>query len=290
MFSIIIATKDRKDKLERCLDSINADAMVESGSELILVDNGSTDSSLKIIREFQQKTPFPVSFFQETRKGLSFCRNRGIRNAKGDLVIFTDDDCYMAKDYLKAAKKIFQDNSIGFATGRVALYDKEDCPIMTCNEARTRTIDQKSLSGVPKIIGANLIIRKSVIEKVGWFDILFGSGTWFAGDDIDYISRVLVKGFKGIYDPSIIVYHHHGRKDKDVVQNQERFYAKGIGAQYCKRILSRDASALNALLFAVSKANRFSLFELPQEEYKDEMLKGALEYLRIAVDRPKKPS
>ena len=264
--------------------------MIKTGSELIIVDNGSSDNSLDIIKKFQADSPFDVKVFIENKRGLSFCRNTGIKNSKGSIIIFTDDDCYLTKDYLKTAQKIFENGAIAFATGRVLLYDKNDCSIMTCTDKKARIIDSKSLAGVPKIIGANMIIRKSVIKATGFFDPMFGSGVEFAGDDIDYISRVLIKGYKGVYDPALVVYHHHGRKDTKTIQNQERFYAKGIGAQYCKRILNRDASALNALLFAISKANNFSLFKLSQEEYKEEMLQGARKYLKLFLkNMGKKP-
>ncbi len=290
MFSIIIASKDRAEKLPRCLASINQDDMVKTGSELIIVDNGSKDNSLGIIKKFQADSPFGVKVFIEKKRGLSFCRNTGIKNSKGRIIIFTDDDCYLSKDYLKAAQKIFENEAIAFATGRVLLYDKKDCPIMTCTDKKPRIIDKKSLAGIPKIIGANMIIRKSVINTVGYFDPMFGSGSEFAGDDIDYISRILIKGHKGVYDPALAVYHHHGRKETKMIQNQERYYAKGIGAQYCKRILNRDASALNALLFAISKPNNFSLFKLSQEDYKEEMLQGARQYLKLFLkSRKKKP-
>ena len=264
--------------------------MIKTGSELIIVDNGSKDNSLEIIKKFQADSPFDVKVFIEKKKGLALCRNKGIKNSNGSIIIFTDDDCYLYKNYLKAAQKIFENNTISFATGRVLLYDKTDCSIMTCTDTKAKFIDTKSLAGIPKIIGANMIIRKSVINIVGYFDPMFGSGSEFAGDDIDYISRILTKGYKGVYDPALVVYHHHGRKNTKAVQNQERYYAKGIGAQYCKRILNRDASALNALLFAISKSNNFSLFKLSQEEYKEEMLQGARQYLKLFLkSRQKKP-
>ena len=287
MFSIIIASKDRAEKLPRCLESINQSDMIKTGSELIIVDNGSKDNSLEIIKKFQADSPFDVKIFIEKKKGNSFCCNKGIKNSKGSIIIFTDDDCYFSKNYLQIAQNIFKNEAIAFASGRVLLYDKNDCSIMTCTNTKPKIIDVRSLAGLPKIIGANMIIRKSVIKNTGPFDIMFGPGSEFAGNDIDYISRVLIKGYKGVYDPTLVVYHHHGRKETKVILNQERYYAKGIGAQYCKRILNRDASALNALLFAISKANNFSLFKLSQEEYKEEMLQGARQYLKLFLKSQK---
>ncbi|MFH2091933.1 MAG: glycosyltransferase family A protein [Pseudomonadota bacterium] len=288
LFSIIIASKNRASTLKRCLESINADDMADSSSELVIVDNGSEDKSLDIIKNFQASALFPVKLFNEARPGLSFCRNTGILNSVGQIIIFTDDDCYLAKDYLTQAQKTFETTSTSFAAGRVLLHDQTDCPIMTCTDDAPRKIDTRSLVGVPKIIGANMIVRRSVINTVGVFDTLFGSGSLFAGDDIDYISRALIKGFTGVYNPDLVVYHHHGRKDRTTIHHQELFYARGIGACYCKRILNHDAGALNALLFAVSKANQFSLYVTSQDVYKEEMLQGARQYLDLFVNASQK--
>lgn len=290
LFSIIIASKDRAEKLKHCLGAIHPDDMVAFGSELIIVDNGSSDNSLSAISSFKAKADFPVKILKETKPGLSHCRNTGFSHSKGKLIVFTDDDCYLSQDYLRCADKIFQDTNISFATGKVLLHDPSDCPIMTCKEEKRRVIGLKSLAGIPKIIGANMIIRRSVIKNVGPFDPWFGSGSEFAGDDIDYISRALMKGYTGIYEPSLIVYHHHGRRTVDQIRAQEHYYAKGIGALYCKRILNQDASALNALLFAVSKANHFSLYSLSQEEYKEAMLQGARKYLKQVLNLKKSVS
>ncbi len=277
--SLIISSKNRSKKLFRCLGCINANDMIDDSFELILVDNNSTDDTFKVMTAFQQQAPFNVKVIQEKQPGLSHGRNAGINAAKSDIIIFTDDDCYMADEYLTALQTVFSDKTIDFATGRVLLYDPSDTPLMTNTGLIRKIIDTDGLKGIPPIIGANLAIRKSIIEKTGEFDPFFGTGSNCAGDDLDYIVRVLRNGFKGVYDPNLVTHHHHGRQDKEQIKNQEKFYARGIGAIYCKRLMEKEPMALAMLLKSISKQFKLPVFELDQDQYKECMIDGALAYL-----------
>ncbi|MDQ6469956.1 glycosyltransferase family A protein [Flavobacterium sp. LHD-80] len=91
LFSIIIPVYNVEDYVSQCLDSILCQSF--SDFELILVNDGSTDSSLKICEEYKQKFP-QIILISKENGGLSDARNTGLKTAKGEYIIFTDSDDY----------------------------------------------------------------------------------------------------------------------------------------------------------------------------------------------------
>ena len=81
--------------------------------------------------------------------------------------------------------------------------------------------------------GANLAFRRSVLDAIGPFDPLFGSGALFPAEDADAAMRAALAGWAGVYDPAIIVWHHHGRRAADVPALL-RSYDLGRGAFHAK--------------------------------------------------------
>src|SRR4051812_27727014 len=97
--SIIIATHNRCKQLDRCLAAVQG---ISSGREweLVVVDNGSTDATPSVVQEFAAIAHMPVKYVFEPRPGLGNAHNAGIRVAQGQILAFTDDDCYPAADFV----------------------------------------------------------------------------------------------------------------------------------------------------------------------------------------------
>ena len=100
MISIIICTYNRQDCILRPLEALKEESFKDF--EVILVDNNSSDRSPELIKDFCQKYPdFPLHYFLETRQGRSYARNRGLNEARGEILVFLDDDALPHKDYLE---------------------------------------------------------------------------------------------------------------------------------------------------------------------------------------------
>lgn len=97
-FSIIIPIYNAERSLEKCLNSINDQSFHEY--EVILVDDGSKDSSYVICQEFAKKDS-RFCLIHQDNKGVSSARNAGLERAKGDYICFVDSDDYISPDYLK---------------------------------------------------------------------------------------------------------------------------------------------------------------------------------------------
>lgn len=241
MISLVICTRNRAAALERCLGYVAA--LSYAGAwELVVVDNGSTDATAEVVAAFARRANFPVRAVTQPIKGLSNARNAGVESAAGDIVMFTDDDCYVAPDLLDAVAAAFADPSVGFATGRVTLFDPADAEV-TINESTTplRFAPRRFLpAGAVK--GANLAFRRAALADIAErgvaFDPLFGSGALFPAEDADAAQRAALAGWAGVYDPALVVAHHHGRKPGDLAP-LHRDYDVGRGAFHAKLLLAR---------------------------------------------------
>lgn len=242
--SLIICTRDRADQLARCLAMLPLDEMVDQNVELIVVDNASQDETPSVIEEFSAQTGFEFKVLTELTPGLSRARNAGLNSAESQLIAFTDDDCYLGEGYIATAIKEFEDNTFDYGGGRILLYDQSDAPIcLSLSECR-EVIPPRSFVPTGQIQGSNMVIRRKVFDKIGNFDIQLGPGAEFRCDDVDLIGRASMAGFCGVFIPSLVVYHHHGRKEGHDRRNIERLNDLGRGAYYAKFAMNRNFNHL----------------------------------------------
>ena len=160
----------------------------------------------------------------------------GWRRTRSDIIAFTDDDCYVATDYIDQIVAVFAGNPrLGYAGGRVLLHDRTDHPITIVESEESRHYPARLPPPAPGAIhGANMIFRRATLESILGFDDHFGAGTRFhAVEDTDALARASFAGWDGVYDPRPTVRHHHGRKAADLPE-LERGYAIGRGAYWAK--------------------------------------------------------
>jgi glycosyltransferase involved in cell wall biosynthesis len=233
--SLIICTRNRCAQLVRCLETIQH-LKFERPWELVIVDNGSTDATATVIREFMEAASLPVRCVSEPKPGLGNARNAGVAAASGQILAFTDDDCYPAADFLSRVWCAFGDPSIGYISGRILLHDPADLPIATNESIDPVVFRGKSFINPGGVQGANMAFRREVLDEIGGFDGLFGTGSVFPAEDLDAASRASANGWDGQYCPDIIVSHHHGRKAADTALIWKS-YGVGIGGCYMKLLL-----------------------------------------------------
>lgn len=230
--TLVICTRNRADSLERCLEALKR-AAVPGGCEVVVVNNGSTDRTAEVVAAFRGAAGFPVVAVREMRPGLSRARNRGLAAAAGGIVAFTDDDCAVAADYFAAMLAAFGDPGIGYVTGRVELAS----PGLghTAVNERTAPYDLPAHGYVRtgRVLGANMAFRREVLAAIGGFDERLGSGTPFPVEDCDAAARASAAGWRGRYDPAVVVHHDHGRTPAQVGETR-RDYDIGRGAYHMK--------------------------------------------------------
>ena len=210
--SVVVCTRNRVVQLVGALEAMSR-MQFRSAWELIIVDNNSTDDTRERAEEAIVKYRLPGSVIAEPVPGLSRARNRGISAAKAQIIVFTDDDCYVEEDYLECIDEVFSDPTITFAGGRVLLFDETDLPITIQPKDFVEHYPPGSYIGSGQILGANMAFRRDALLEIRGFDERLGAGTFFkSGEDTDVLRRLLLSGHSGIYSPKMLAYHHHGRK------------------------------------------------------------------------------
>jgi glycosyltransferase involved in cell wall biosynthesis len=233
--SLIICSRDRCQQLANCLESTRR-IIFERSWELVIVDNGSVDETAIVIQKFSSTSCVPVVSVFEPRPGLGNAHNAALRIARGQILVFTDDDCYPAEDFLRQVWAAFSDPSVGYISGRIMLHDRTDYQV-ACRESLTPLMfPGGSYVYTGAVNGANMAFRRRVLHDIGGFDPLFGPGSQFNAEDADAAGRASAMGWNGLYCPEVLVSHHHGRKAGDVASLM-RSYDTGRGAYHMKLLL-----------------------------------------------------
>ncbi|MFD1950332.1 glycosyltransferase family 2 protein [Sphingomonas arantia] len=249
--SLLICTRNRATSIAATLASVTRAAAHVAGEiaiEVILVDNGSTDDTLPRLRQWQAAQPFPVRIVDEPRPGLARARNTGLAAHRGRIVAMTDDDCTVHPNYFAALVAAFaREAGPAIIGGRILLGNPADLPVTIKLEDHPMVAPSGGFPG-GFIMGANLAFDARVLTSVGRFDERFGAGAPFiAAEDTDYLFRASRLGIVLLYDPAIVVDHHHGRRRVADENSLLAGYSFGDGALYAKYVF-RDLQAVRAIL------------------------------------------
>jgi glycosyltransferase involved in cell wall biosynthesis len=242
MISLIICTHNRSRSLRTLLESLEKlDLTGPFTCEAIVVDNNSTDDTRDVVTGISKASPLVIKYAFEANQGLGHARNRGVAEASGDVLAFTDDDCIPETTWARLiAAKFSSESSLAGIGGRVELFDASDQAVTI--RRRRETGELQSVRQLFNLIaGCNMAFRRHVFDEAGLFDPGFGAGTRIAAcEDTDFLYRAHQKGLTIKYFPDVLVYHNHGRKNDAEVNALHRGYACGRGAFYCKHILLGD--------------------------------------------------
>ncbi len=258
MISVIICTYNREKYIFRVLESLAKNDFPRSEYEIVLVDNNCTDGTQAEIERFKAAYPeVTFRYFLEPNQGLSHARNRGIREAKGEILVFLDDDAFTASDYLSNIAAALSSNpEICCFGGKITpLFDDCSEPDWLCKWSLSWVsgLDKgdnltKFSKGYP--IGANMGFRKAVIDRCGFFNVNLGRSAknLMGGEEKDMFQRIRRNGFEIFYIPGIEVMHvipgsrttlEYVSKLGQGVGTSERIRTKTAGGSaYLKRLLS----------------------------------------------------
>lgn len=206
-FSIIIPTRNRPEALAHCLTSLTDLDFPEDAWEVIVVDDGGTDSLSAVTAELRQSLPLrPI---QIEHAGPAAARNAGARIARGDYLAFTDDDCRVPSGWLKEFVLAFSDDGPPAAVGGRPVTPFADSP---AGMGWQYLIDflfeyMKDEHGNPLLLlSNNVAYRRSAFMSLGGFDESFPLA---AGEDLDLSYRMADSGYRQCFHPELCVEHLH---------------------------------------------------------------------------------
>jgi glycosyltransferase involved in cell wall biosynthesis len=212
--SVVIASYNGERTLDLCLRSLRK--LNYPDYEVILVDDGSTDRSRDIAKEY----PFVRYIAHAVNKGLSAARNTGINASNGQVVAFTDSDCRADEDWLYY---LIGDllNSKFAGIGGHNLLPADDSWIAAAVMASPGGPAHVMLTDrlAEHIPGCNMAFYKWALDDIGGFDPIFRK----AGDDVDVCWRLQQQGYEIGFSPGGFVWHYRRSTVHDYIKQQRGY-------------------------------------------------------------------
>lgn len=240
--SALLCTRNRGPQLAVFLSRLAVGELAQVNGELVIVDNGSSDDTRGVAETFARRADIPVQLVSEPVAGISRARNAGLRVARGDLIVLLDDDAYPADGFFLEAVRLARTSPHDFFGGRVLAADP-NAARTSINECTDRlTFSDAAILEAGSIHGCSLILRRSVLERIGLFHPALGAGTPIpSAEDYEILLRAIGAGMTGAFEPSLVVHHDHGREDGSAdAKRVRRWYDYGRGAACMSRVLQGD--------------------------------------------------
>ena len=214
MVSVVVACYNGARTLKACLDSLGA--LRYPSYEVILVDDGSTDSTPQIASLY----PGIRSIRHQRNEGLSVARNTGIEAARGEIVAFTDADCRADEDWLYYVVASLLEGDLAGVGGHNLLPPDDShvaAAVMVSPGGPAHVMLTDRLA--EHIPGCNMTFHKAALLEVGCFDPVFRT----AGDDVDLCWRLQGRGLKIGFSPAGFVWHYRRSTVRDYLKQQRGY-------------------------------------------------------------------
>ena len=212
----MIATHNRAALLRRTLASLaQLDIPRDLGVELIVVASACTDSTVEVVHQARERFPYDVQALVEREPGVALARNRGLSQARGELIAFLDDDLWVERDWLAAMVLAATRLPAGILVGRVTLEWESSRPSWTSLAAESLWgandygWETRELTTASPIRGANFAIRRAVLDAIGGFlqELGRNGGSLLSGEETDLAMRALRAGSRLFFVPEMSVRH-----------------------------------------------------------------------------------
>jgi len=216
--SILIPTHNRADLLARALHSLGRIHLPENiPVELLIIANACTDNTKAVVDDIAPTLPFSTRCIEEPEPGLNHARNRGLREATGNILAFLDDDVSVDATWLLGLLDVFQHYPADIVAGKVTLswsdtprpdwLDDRSAHLLSCVDHGARPIELRK-PGLA--VGANFAFHRHVTDSIGLFSkgLDRNRGLILGGGDTDFLTRALRAKHRMFYAPCASLHHH----------------------------------------------------------------------------------
>jgi GT2 family glycosyltransferase len=309
--TVLIPSRERPERLRRCLDSIFASAYPAERRSLIVVDNApETDATRRLIESYAERGEH-IRYLREDATGSASARNRGLREVETEIVAMTDDDTVVDRHWLTEVARSFNRHP-GAATvsGLLLPMELDTQPQIWFEQyggfsrgfdrrlfdlGENRPTDEPLFPWTTGLFGTgnNFAFRTEAIREIGGFDAALGNGTpALGGVDSEILLRTVLRGHTIVYEPHAVIHHAH-RPDYAALRRQIHAYGAGMVACHLKTLLANPSltlsfagklpAGLRFVLGSGSAKNTQKLTDYPRELTLLElrgMLYGPIGYVR----------
>lgn len=245
--TVVIPTYNRPERLQRCLDSLNAQDYPPDSFDVIVVNDGGATS----FDNLPDNSPyrFPLQKLTIENSGPATARNYGARLSTGEYIAFTDDDCEVYPDWLTKAVEAMQAQNVEAIGGKMV----NAYPNSVSAETWQVYIDylQTKLctsDGDPLLLPSNNIIyHRETFLKIGGFRESFPLP---AAEDFELGYRIFGSGLRQGYSSTMQVLHHHRATPLGYLNQHYRY---GRGAYYLRQVMATDETLQRVQVMARPK-------------------------------------
>jgi len=248
--TVLICTYNRADLLAETLDSLDRSRCDRSLRwDVVVVDNNSNDRTREVIQSRIAAFPVALRYLFEPRQGKSIALNTGLAATDAAIIAFTDDDVRVDEGWLEAAcRPMLDQSSIDYTGGPVL-------PIWEGEQPRWFDAERPDLWGTLAIldygpepfvfegrrripIGANMAVRRSLIERIGGFDPGLGRvGESLMGQEqAEFFCRSRAVGARGLYVPAMSLHHHVPTSRLERGYFRRWWFWKGISKAHIEQV------------------------------------------------------
>ena len=264
--SVIIVNYNVKHFLDQCLSSVLSAAR-HCETEIFVVDNDSVDGSCAMVK---QKFPFVKLIENKKNYGFSYANNQAIKIAQGEYILLLNPDTLIDEETLKKVVdfmdshpeggglgvnmidgkgKFLPESKRGLPTPRVAFYKifgltKLFPKSKKFGQYHLSYLDKNEIHEVDILAGAFMLLRKTVLDKIGLLDETF----FMYGEDIDLSYRITLAGYKNYYFPQTTIIHYKGESTKKGSINYVLVFYRAMIIFAKKHFSSRRANLFSLLI------------------------------------------
>ncbi len=265
--SIVIPTYNREKVLAKALEAFLAQSSSQLIHELLVVDDGSTDNTESMVKEFGRRASFPVRYFRQSNQGPATARNLGIREATSNLILFSDSDIIPEHDLVAQHLEWHNRNpQIGAAVLGYVTWSPEikATPFMRWYGEDGALFRYRSLRGRTGEVGChffytcNLSLKTEFLRTRGQFDEDFKGAGY---EDLELGYRLHKNGMKLLYNSAAIGYHYQRFSFEEACRKTRAnrsaallFFRKEAGQQLWLEVQKARSNARYVMLRAVTTA------------------------------------
>jgi cellulose synthase/poly-beta-1,6-N-acetylglucosamine synthase-like glycosyltransferase len=244
--TVAVCTRDRAEDLESCLASLAAQRSPPD-HEILVVDNAPADD-----RAAEVARRAGARYVREPLPGLTFARNRALREAKGELLAFVDDDARPDWGWLRSGTaRLARDRTLAACSGPVFPAELETAAqllfeaqggflqsltpgVYGADPPNEESAGHWPCFAVGMFASGNMAFRVEALRELGGFDEALGAGTASGGgDDHDIFYRLVRSGRRYVYEPAFLIRHRHRRELDELVRQMES-WGRGTSAFLAK--------------------------------------------------------
>jgi len=271
IISVVICTYNNADSLAITLQQLAAQTTsLKDNVEIIIVDNNSPDHTKKVCLDFTQSSTIASTYIFESRQGLSHARNTGVANARGEYILFTDDDADIPSHWLNDYLQQIERNQPDCLYSRInIIWDKEKpwwflpeyIPCFVGVDYGNQPIKVTDIHR--EFYGKNFCMKKALILELGGFDPALGrnGSKLIAGEETLLYRRMVAEKKHILYFPDAPVGHR--LKDREyLAENIKKQFVDGAYSAHHiakimakKTILGRPLRALFDSLIILAKSS-----------------------------------